>query len=162
MTKQIPLTQDKVALVDDEDYERINQWKWQAMKVKYKGGELWYAVRRTGHFPHQTAVLMHREIVNATPDVDVDHRNGNGLHNTRENIRACTQSQNMANRGKTIRNTSGYKGVIKRRSKWAAQLKKGKFYFFKVFDTPEEAARAYDEKAKEQFGEFAALNFPEN
>lgn len=106
---------------------------------------------------------MHREIMRAPEGVLVDHRDGDGLHNWRENLRNCTDAQNKMNR-KVIsaNNTSGYKGVSwsKKKRKWIAQsMINKKHIFIGHFSTPEEAARAYDEKARELFGEFARTNF---
>jgi hypothetical protein len=96
--KEIQLTQGKVALVDDEDFEYLNQWKWYANKI----GNTFYALRsihfykdgkRTGK-----AILMHREILNPENGLDIDHINRNGLDNRRCNIRIVTRRQNLQNR----------------------------------------------------------------
>ena len=93
----------------------------------------------------------------------IDHVNGNGLDNRRENLRISTNSQNLANRRKNCNNTSGFKGVQPKRKKYSACVGfQGKKIRLGVYDTPEEAARAYDEKAKELFGEYANLNFPDD
>ena len=107
---------------------------------------------------------MHREILGITdPKINVDHLDGDGLNNQRSNLRVCTDSQNGANRGKQKNNKSGYKGVHwnKKTKKWAAQIQ----YHKKVLNLGYysdiiEAAKAYDKKALELFGEFARLNFP--
>ena len=162
MAKQIPLSQGKFALVDDEDFERINQWKWSALKDKrFK----WYAVRNS---PRQLGrrkklIYMHRVIMNTPEDMDTDHVDGNDtLNNQRHNLRICTHSQNMANSGKRSNNKSGYKGVFMYKGVWCAKLKKdGRVVFDKTFHTAEEAARAYDHAAREHFGGFAYTNFPD-
>jgi AP2 domain. len=155
MTKEIKLTQGMVAIVDDEWFDYLNQFKWQATKMK--NGK-WYASR---------VVKMHREIAGVIAiqptKVDVDHRNQNGLDNRVENLRVGTRSQNMSNTKKYSTNTSGYKGVMwsKRQSKWIAQIKyHGKLFHLGVFDNKIDAARAYDAAATDKFGEFAGLNFP--
>jgi hypothetical protein len=153
--KQIPLTQEKVAIVDDDMYEYLSQWKWH-----YVNG---YAVRSETCAPgKQKAVFMHRLIMQAPDGMEVDHKETEDtLNNQRSNLRLCTHSQNNHNRTKYSNNTSGYKGVFPLPSKrWRACIKnQGERLHIGVFDTPEEAARAYDAKARELFGEFANTNF---
>lgn len=153
MTKEIKLTKGKVALVDDEDFERINRHKWYACKDRLT----WYA-RRDTIFGN---VLMHRDIMELPNNVLVDHKNNNGLDNRKENLRPASTSQNKANRGMQKNNHSGYKGIRPSKNKWAAQIQcNHKWEHLGVFNTPEEAARAYDKRAVELFGEFAKTNFP--
>lgn len=107
---------------------------------------------------------MHREIMVAPSGQYVDHVNGNKLDNRRENLRMCSNSQNMANRRAPRVNRSGFKGVhfFKRDGTWRAAITQDyKTKHIGYYATPEEAARAYDIKARELFGEFAQLNFPE-
>ena len=107
---------------------------------------------------------MHRLIMNAPKGLQVDHINNVGIDNRRFNLRLCNQSNNQANRGLDKDNTSGYKGVTFKKDKprnkpWQAQINyKGKHYSIGYFATKEEAAKAYNAKAKEFFGEFARLN----
>jgi hypothetical protein len=156
MTKQIQLTKGFVALVDDADYEWLSRQKWQA---SWNGGN-WYAVK--------TDVIgtmyMHRAIANAPSGSVVDHVDGNTLNNQRCNLRTCSQSENMQNRGKTKTNTSGYKGVTwhRNRNKFLAQIKvNNKNIYLGYFKSAEDAARAYDEAAKKHHGAFAYYNFRE-
>ena len=110
----------------------------------------------------QTSVRMHRVITGAPKSRQVDHINGNGLDNTRINLRLCDASQNQANRGKPINCKSGFKGVSwnKQKRKWIAFIQVlGKHIYLGGFDCKIYAARVYDEKAKEVFGEFARTNF---
>jgi len=105
---------------------------------------------------------MHRVILDAPMNMLVDHINGNGLDNRRENLRICTNTENLRNRGKDRDNTSGYKGVVikKGEKKFRAQIRVNqKTIHLGSFSTPEEAARAYDDAAREYFGEFAWTNF---
>ncbi len=103
-------------------------------------------------------VLMHRQITGASQEEQVDHRDRNGLNNTRENLRIASSQQNAFNRGKR---NGEFKGVSKCRRKWRARITiDGKEEYLGVFSTPEEAARVYDRRARELFGEFAVVNFP--
>lgn len=150
MTKQIELTQGQVAIVDDEDFEFLNQWKWFAQKDK----NTFYAVRGFGK-----RIRMHRVIMNTPNDMQVDHIDGNGLNNTRANLRNCTVAENTRNRKKPSTNTSGYMGVFPSAKKWRAEITHGKKIHLGYFDNPVDAAHAYDQAAKEYFGEFAKTNF---
>jgi len=158
--KEIQLTRGKAALVDDEDYEYLNQWKWYACICD----GIYYA-RRTSN---KKKIFMHRQLLNAEKGIEIDHMDHNGLNNQRANLRSCTSSQNKRNKSPLGR--SKYLGV-------EVNCKKSKsgdkvYYYFCAricdnykkqyigsFKTEEEAARAYDKKAKEIHGEFANLNF---
>lgn len=156
--KEILLTQGKVALVDDADYERVNQHKWCANKI----GNNWYAIRATGGRRKKKFIYMHRSITAVAPGMYVDHRNHNGLDNRRENLRVCTNAQNTRSRGTGKNNTSGYKGVCwrKDRKRWSAKIKVNYVTIaLGCFGSPEEAAKAYDEAARFHFGEYALTNF---
>lgn len=156
MTREIPLSQDKVALVDDADIDWLSQWKWSAMKAR----RTWYALRKSGGH----TILMHRAICPVLNDGQVDHRDHDGLHNWRENLRPATPSQNQANRRVLPNNTSGYKGVRLRPgyTRYLAYIRaNGRQIQLGGFYDPVEAARAYDTAARELFGEFASLNFPD-
>lgn len=147
-TRAIPLTQGKYAIVDAADYEWLSRWRWYFVQGYVGRGE-----NVDGRF------LMHREILNAPNDMDVDHKDGNGLNNTRANLRLATQSQNLCNRVAE----SGYKGVgfQKRNGKWRARIKiNRKEIYIGEFASAEDAARAYDVAALKHHGEFARLNFP--
>ncbi len=158
IVKEIALTQGKVALVDDEDYEELSKFKWYAAKNR----KTWYVARAIGKRPHQRQVLMHREILGAQPGEQCDHINGDGLDNRRCNLRFCTNSQNQMNR-RIYGGTSRFKGVMwnKRHKMWYAQIKHdGKQYHLGCFHKQTDAAHAYDTAARNLFGEFARLNFP--
>jgi hypothetical protein len=161
MTKSIPLTQGKFALVDDEDFDWLNQYKWTAVLNRH----VWYAVRfiKTGNSKRK-CILMHRLVLDAPDGTPVDHINGNGLCNCRRNLRTCTPRENSYNRNKNNDNVTGYKGVhwIKRVKRFGSTIGcNGKKIWIGYFKTAKDAARAYDKKAKELFGDFALLNFPE-
>lgn len=104
---------------------------------------------------------MHRLLTNAPKGMDVDHKNRNTLDNRKENLRICTRSENMQNSvGKLERNLT-YKGVYKtREGRYASRIYQNyKKTHIGVYDTIEDAALAYDQRAIELFGEFARLNF---
>lgn len=155
MAKNISLTQGKVAIVDDADYEELVKHNW------YFDGR--YAVRwAKRHFYRREKIMLHRAILNPNDDVDIDHINGDTLDNRRENLRICSHAENMHNMKKHADNTSGYKGVTwdKRTRKWQAQIQvSGRKVFIGRFSDKVEAAVAYDEKAREIFGIYAKVNF---
>jgi hypothetical protein len=156
MTRTIELTQGKVALVDDRDFEYLNQWKWQAMQ----NSGTWYAVR-TIYSPCKKSIKMHRLITGAPDGMLVDHFNMDGLDNRRANLRVCTKAENMCNRGKQANNTTGFKGVFRSKDRYLVQITvDGRIKSIGRYATPEEAARVYDQAALKYHGRFARLNFP--
>jgi hypothetical protein len=159
------LTKGLFAIVSPEDYERLSVYSWYASKCRHTI----YAQRtaKTTSGPkRQRNVRMHREALGVIDDRFVDHQNHNGLDNRRTNLRIATWEENCWNKRKPVsRGSSRFKGIMwdKRRSTWQAMIGyKGKKIFIGYFDDETAAARAYDTKAKELYGEFAALNFPEN
>lgn len=151
--KEIQLTRGKVTKVDDSDYEWLMTYKWCSFKV----GKHWYAVsRRDGDF-----IYMHKLIMSTIGKERVDHVNQDGLDNQRINLRRASQSQNLANRGMNVNNTSGYKGVSwnSQKQKWYARIKvQYEYHFLGYFDDIKVAALAYNKSARAHFGEFAFLN----
>ncbi len=147
--KTIPLTQGKVAMVDDEEFVRLSKSKW------YWDGH--YVVR--GRNP---TIRMHREILKPPSGMNIDHRDHNGLNNQKSNLRFCTTAQNMANSIKHRGCSSKYKGVCwdKQGRRWIAYIM---FNYQQIhlgcFDFEEQAAHAYDTAARKYFGEFALTNF---
>lgn len=149
--KEIPLTRGKVALVDDEDYERIAKHKWYADS---RG----YAKRTdtgTKENRYRKLLLMHREIMNPPKDMHIDHINGNTGDNRKENLRVCTRSQNKHN-GKAQRNNRfGHRGVSLCYGKWYAKIRmNGKLIYIGHYLTKEEAIKAYNDFEYKMFGEF--------
>jgi hypothetical protein len=139
--------------VSEEDAELILKHEWKVSCEDHRK----YIITRL-----KPRIRLHRLITSAKPGEIVDHINGNCLDNRRENLRICTDAQNQCNRGMTARNTVGFKGVTYRkdRNKYAAQIQKGyKNHHLGTFDSPTDAAHAYDKAAKELHGEFARTNF---
>ena len=172
--KEIQLTKGQVALVDDEDYERINKYKWLA---KYDKKMNSYYATRTNYLREngklkKENVVMTRFIMNVNDSkIQIDHIvSGDTLNNQKFNLRAATPSQNQQNQRKQRRQKSSkYKGVNwqKRDKKWVSKINFNKTRInLGYFPATEEgeiaaaAAKAYDKKAIELFGEFALLNFP--
>lgn len=156
--KEIPLTQGKVALVDDADYESLMQHKWYAQKSN-RG--TWYAHRTIWGTPKKTTVPMHREIMQPADGLVIDHINHDGLDNRRENLRACESWQNTTYQRPWEGKKIPYRGVAAEYNKFSAHIQyRGHRTHLYGFNTQEEAARAYDKMASEFFGEFAVLNFP--
>lgn len=153
--KEIQLTQGKVALVDDEDFESVNQFKWYAQN---KRGSF-YAARKSS----ETAEIMHRFLLKPPSGMVIDHIDGNSLNNQRKNLRIVTPRQNSLNRRKGKgATTSKFKGVNwdKFRKRWVAQIRVFKKHPKRigVFLSEIEAALAYNEAAIKYHGEFARLN----
>jgi len=158
--KEINLTKNMVALVDDEDYTPLSSYKWRALCIQ----GIWYALRSDlSSFLGKKNIFMHRQIMKAKKGEYVDHINHSGLDNRKGNLRLCTNSQNCSNTAK--RSGTGYKGVAKTvltkkyGQRWAAGITCDRVYYhLGVFDSPRKAAEAYDKKAVELFGEFAYTN----
>ena len=154
--KQIQLTQNKFALVDDIDFAELSKHKWCAVKIR----EVFYAKRSIGKRYNQKTIFMHRQILGAKKGQQIDHRNGNGLDNHKANLRFCTYSQNQQNQQK-IRGISQNKGIHwnKEHKKWQAQITLNNHRkHLGYFDNENDAAIAYNRKAVELFGEFANPN----
>lgn len=145
---KILTSKNQEILVDKEDYDFCNKFKWYISKTGYATND---------SLPRK---LMHRLIM-GFPEQYVDHINGNKLDNRRCNLRLCNQSQNSSNTKIRSTNKSGYKGVSwnKKYEKWECYLTFNyKHVFGGYFDSKVEAALAYNNKATELWGEFAKLN----
>lgn len=155
--RRLPLGKGLYAIVDAKVYEWLAKWKWHSIP----GG---YAVRYGRELlGEKRAIFMHCEVFDPSGKSIADHKNQNKRDNRRSNLRPATYSENGANRGLHRNNTSGFKGVCWNAGtkSWKAQIRcLGEHYYLGLFAAAEEAARAYDAKALELFGEFAHLNFP--
>jgi hypothetical protein len=151
--KRIPVGHGLYVYVDAADYEWLSRYKWSLC------GNGYAARREKGK-----TILMHRQIMQAPEGMVVDHIDGNPINTRRANLRTCTYAENICNTAKRAGATSKFKGVYfyTRVGKWCARIQfKGKDFWLGYFDDEVEAARAYDRKAVEVFGEFARPNFPE-
>jgi len=150
------------ATIDDEDAERVGQYKcWELVRTKRPG--VFYACARPkrGGVRGPT-IYLHRLVMNYCGPHDVDHVNGDGLDNRKANLRIASRSENLANGKRSRPNMAGFKGVKRHRGgkHWSAQITvNGKNKYLGWFDSAETAARAYDAAAVDAFREFAVTNF---
>jgi hypothetical protein len=155
--KEILLTQNQVALIDDDDYERVNQYKWCVQRTKGAS----YAVRKVVSGGRQEHILMHRFILGVSErKICIDHINFNGLDNRKENIRACSYSQNIQHKhARKNKKHSKYKGVTYQNGHYGVYIDTGekRIQLFGIGGEIE-AARIYNELAIKYFGEYAHLN----
>jgi hypothetical protein len=158
VTRSIPLTRGLVAVIDSADADLVLACgPWFAVPTH----RVIHAQRNVRVAGRWTSQKMHT-LLSGWPLVD--HVNGDGLDNRRANLRPATVSQNGANVGLRAHNTSGFKGVTwhAQRGRWQARIGcGGDRKHLGLYDSPEDAARAYDCAALAAFGEFARLNFPE-
>ena len=162
--RQIPLTQGATAIISASDYSRVSQFKWhlQPRKTKRKDGSVKLGYYASG-MVFGKSTLLHRFILGIYDSkIQVDHRDLDGLNCCRSNLRIATPSQNQANQ--ICHNPTGFKGVHKNPDRETYRVSigyKGKNIIIGCFRNPVAGALAYDEKARELFGDFARLNFPE-
>jgi hypothetical protein len=146
----IPLTRGFVAEIDFEDFEKVRGVKWQAVS---KSGKL-YARDNKGKY-------LHHYLLSKKTGLEIDHKDGNGLNNRRDNLRHGTHHQNQLNMSKHRDGSSRFKGVFwfKRDKTWAAQICFcGKRKHLGYFSDEAAAAEAYNKAAREIHGEFAKVN----
>lgn len=155
--KKIILSNEVFALVDDEDFKNFNKFNWH---IDNRGSKI-YAKKNC---PSGKTAYLHREIMQKLnkSNLEIDHIDGNGLNNQKNNLRLATRSQNMANTSVHKDNKSNCKGVCwdKDRSKWMVRICKNyKVINIGRFKNKKEAIKAYNEKALRMFGKFALINF---
>jgi hypothetical protein len=156
--KTIPLSQGKFAIVDDEDFVRLNQFKWFA----FKNHQVWYSGRNDRTGPKRKTVYLHHEVLRCPTSRQVDHRDRDGLNNQKYNLRYASNVQNQMNKvgwGKVglkgVRIQANHKGS----NPFQARIQlNGKVFSLGTYPTSIEAAKAYNAKALELFGQFARLN----
>lgn len=162
----IQLNKGLVAIVDKDDYEYLSRFKWYASPGRY----CWYAVTHITRPDSRRRVelRMHREVFVrrgiCIDGIHIDHADGDGLNNRFFNLRKASYAQNNINQKTRKDNSSGFKGVHYHvpdygKPRWRARLSvSNKRIHLGLFETPEEAAIAYNEAAIKHFGEFAFLN----
>lgn len=147
----ISLTNGGETIVDSEDLALLQQFEWLRISGRY-----------VGRYVAGKAVLMHRFLLNASADQEVDHKDGNGFDNRRSNLRRCTHAENMRNRRTDTPHSSRFKGVHweGRKNRWRSYINIGKRKVgSRYFRDEVEAAKHYDQLARANYGEFARLNF---
>lgn len=147
--KIVPISGGNFVKVDNEDFTKVKNISWSNLSSNY------------AH--NQKNGLMHRLIMNCPADMCVDHINGDTYDNRKINLRICTHQQNMMNTKIRTDSSSSYKGIyyVGFLKKWAARISfNGNKTHIGVYRSEIDAAKAYDTKAKELFGEFARVNFP--
>lgn len=158
--REIELNQGYVAFVDDDWYDFLSEHNWFVLK----GAKTEYAIRnKKKHEGGRGTILMHRVVVGLPKEspLFVDHRDFNGLNNQTHNLRIATKDQNRQNNRLRKNNKTGYKGVYRNPGyrRWRATIWKDReCIHLGMFDTPEEAAKAYNTAAMQLYGEFACLN----
>jgi hypothetical protein len=161
---EIRLADGAVTLVDEAAFNALSHWRWR----RHRGGYAWRLERAPGG--KRVAVMMHRAVMQAPDGLEVDHINGDTLDNRRANLRLCTKAENRRYRRKlTVTSTSPYKGVsfrprsslVSKLLPWIARIGGARRRELGRYATAEEAARAYDAAAVDQWGAFARRNFPD-
>lgn len=156
--KKIELTKGYQAIIDDEDYDIVSNFKWRAT-IKGRNIKRIIPVRTEMVNGISKTIYLSRFLLGVTDkNIYVDHINRNTLDNRRSNLRECTPKQNSMNIGLRLKSSSGYKGVAldKKDGKWQVTIS-GKY--IGRYTNKEDAARVYDNKAKQLYGEFAVTNF---
>lgn len=159
----IPLPCGKEVIIDAADWPLVSGLRWSSVR----GHNTYYAAA-TIELPdgRTTKVFLHRVLLKPPSEIAVDHKNRNGLDCRRENLRYAIGSGNEANRAKRVNGKVPFKGIVfdprKKTGRWGALIGIGRHRTrLGCFNSAEDAARAYDAAARELFGEFARVNFPE-
>ena len=148
---QIPLSRGKVAIVDERRYLALIHLNWHITNSGY-----------AARWENGNLILMHRDIHGTPESMNTDHINRNKLDNRDANLRSCTQAENMRNVSRHSDSTAPYKGIslMQGSSKWKAKINvDGSSQHLGTFQTPEDAAVAYDKAAVRHYGKFACINF---
>jgi len=152
--KKIELTQGQFAMVDDDDFEELNKYKWCASWDR----DCFYVTRKVRINGKQKTLLMHRVIMNAQDGDIIDHIDRVPLNNQKSNLRLCSLSQNQHNRKINSNNSTGYKGISPSRKGYKAQIQlNGKKIYLGIRPTAEEAYELYKEGSKKYHGEFGRV-----
>lgn len=154
MPHAIILINGQKTLIDEKDYEKLSGYRWGLSSTGY-------VARTTSKGGKYKTFLLHRVIMSAKKGEVIDHINNNPLDNRRENLRFCTQKQNVQNQRTQLRSKSGFKGVCwdNKYNKWRSYIvSSGKQKFLGYYEDKERAAEAYNKAASERFGQFANFN----
>lgn len=158
----IKLARGGVVIIDDEDVERVNQYKWHRAKGSISNsGDVWYAqnLETDKETKKQNCVRMHRLIMKVPDGMIIDHINHDGLDNRKANLRICTTAENTRNARRKPKHKSRYKGVGWRYGRWRARIVINRKYMeLGSFTNEDDAAIAYNDAAQVHHGEFAILN----
>jgi hypothetical protein len=149
----LELTQGFRALIDDDDYAWLSQFKWHIARIG-----------KANRPRRSDKLYLSRIILDAPKGMVVDHINGDTLDNRRVNLRICSVGNNRKNNRIYARNKTGFKGVTihKKYGKYQAFIVNNKkSIWLGYYDSAENSGRAYDVAAKKYHGEFACLNFPD-
>lgn len=162
--REMRLNQGQIVKVDDADFDELSRFNWSVYWDARRGEFRVQRADRTGG--KQKTIHMARQIMDAQPEQKVDHQNHDTLDMRRENLRVCSNAENLRNQKKQVRITSSqYKGVCwhKAHGKWGAQIYLGPHQARHLGYFKDEciAAKQYDDAARQYFGEFALCNFPE-
>lgn len=156
--KKIKLSKNKYALVDDDDFGKFSGFKWHLTNHSNRGFTE-YIIRRVRlEDGRRKTIYLHREIMAAPTDKFVDHKNGDGFDNRKQNLRICSPAENNRNQSLKRNNTSGFKGVdwVELKKKWRARIGVGgKRIMIGYFNSKLEAIEKYCESSKIYHGEFS-------
>lgn len=152
----------KYVIVDDESFALVKDIPWTLTKLGYPMKTI-FETGKTHSTRKAKTIYLHKLLVDCPKGMVVDHKNLNKLDNRLSNLRVCSHSQNHSNSKLQKNNTSGFKGVTKAKNKWHARIKlMGKDIHLGNFSSKSSAAKAYNEKALELFGEFSLGNRVKN
>lgn len=158
--KEIQLTQGQIALVDDEDYEYLSQWKWHAYYNKET--KSFYAKHTQTYYVDgvrkQKSIYMNRLVMNTPKGMKCDHKNHDTLNNQKDNLRNVTDSQNSMNRksATSLNKSTGVLGVEMHSTGYRAHITINKRRkYFPVRRSIDEAIQDRRQAEQKYYGEFA-------
>lgn len=158
----VTLTKGYEAIIDAADVPLVQHWLWHAHVVKRRDGSIRGVYARRNEFidGKKSPIYLHRSLMGRPSEVEVDHRDGDGLNNRRGNLREATHAENQCNGGLRDDNTSGFRGVYwnQTRGKWYASIGvDGKRLYLGAFEALPDAAAAYAEASARLHGEFGRV-----